>query len=386
MPDVSSPTLEAPDVKSPASVPTAAPAPTPPPAAVVAAPPPAPKKSRRSLVRRTLMLGGIVAVVVGAGLFWLSGGRYVETDNSYVGAHMVMVAPVVTGAITAVSVTEGAVVAPGDLLFTIDPEPYRIAVASAQSELAAAEIALATLKQDYLKSLADITVEERQVDYWQREVERTQSLVDRKAASEADLDRDRLELTSAQAQVEALRQATQQTLAALAGNPDLPLESYPAWQTAKAKLDGAERDLRNTEVRATIGGIATQTDRVLPGRYLAAGTTALSIVSTEDVWVDANPKETDLAGVVEGQTAEVTIDAYPGRTFEGTVASISPGTGSQFALLPAQNASANWVKVVQRVPVRIALALHEGDPPLRAGMSADVSIDTGRTRSLSDLF
>ncbi len=341
---------------------------------------------RRRLTRHGLMIAGLLAVLVGGGWMWLSGGRYVTTDNAYLGARTVLVAPRVTGPVTTVAITEGQIVEPGTLLFTIDDGPYRTAVDAAHSAVEAARLDLEALRQDYRKTLADIEVEQRQVEYWRHEVERTANLVARSAASQADLDRERLELSTAEARVAALQQEAQAALARLGGDPDLPLEAYPGYLAAKARLDAAERDLADTEVRASIAGITTQTDQIVPGRYLSAGTTALAIVSLTDVWVDANPKETDLAGLAEGQHAAVTIDAYPDLVLDGIVETISPGTGSQFALLPAQNASGNWVKVVQRVPVRIRIEAGADMPPLRAGMSAGVAIDTGRERSLADLL
>jgi len=187
-----------------------------------------------------------------------------------------------------------------------------------------------------------------------------------------------------QAQLAVQQQAT--TMNALLGNPDLPIEQYPPYQQAKAVLEQAERDLNHTTLKAPIGGTATQVDNIQLGRFVTAGTPILSVIDDGAPWVDANPKETDLTNLRVGQKVAIDVDAFPDHSFQGTVSSISPGTGAQFAILPPQNAIGNWVKVVQRVPVRIVLDPGQDFSLLRAGMSVTVDIDTGRRRSLWSLF
>jgi membrane fusion protein (multidrug efflux system) len=182
----------------------------------------------------------------------------------------------------------------------------------------------------------------------------------------------------------AQQQAT--TLNQLLGNPDLPIEQFPAYQQAKAALDQAQRDLEHTTLKAPIAGTATQVDNIQLGRFVAAGTPVLSVIDDSTPWVDANPKETDMTYLRQGQKVTIDVDAFPDRSFHGIVASVSPGTGAQFAILPPQNAIGNWVKVVQRVPVRIAFDDAQDLSLLRAGMSVTVDIDTGRRRTLASLL
>jgi membrane fusion protein (multidrug efflux system) len=337
---------------------------------------PLPRSTAQKL-RKPLMIGGPALVVIVAIAFWLTGGRYVETDNAYVGADTVVVTPEVTGRVVEVAVREGQQVAKGDLLFRIDPEPYRIARDTANGEVEAARLQLDTLKQSHAKAVRDIATARTQVDYQQKNYDRIAALAKRNISAQADLDKARATLNQAEGTLAAAQQTEAEILARLGGDTDLPLESYPPYMQAKAKLDQAERDLRLTELHAPIPGVVTQSSNLLPGLYLAPGTAALAVVDVDHVWIDANPKESDLARLKAGEPVEITIDAYPDHVFTGSLASISPGTGAQFALLPAQNASGNWVKVVQRVPVRISIDRKPDDPVLRAGMSANVSIDTG---------
>ncbi len=327
-------------------------------------------------LRRPLMIGGAALIVVAGLGLWLTGGRYVETDNAYVGANTVVITPQVTGTVTEVGVHEGQHVAAGDLLFRVDPEPYRIARDTAYGETEAARLQLDTLKQSHAKAQREIQTSQTQLDYQRKNFDRFSTLAASKYSSQADLDRARATLNQAEGALAAAQQSEGEVLAQLGGNTELPLESFPPYIQAKAKLDQAERDLRLTELRAPIGGVVTQSSSLLPGLYLAPRMAALAVVDVDHVWVDANPKETDLERLKAGELAEVTVDTYPGHVFTGTLESISPGTGAQFALLPAQNSSGNWVKVVQRIPIRIRVDRKPDDPVLRAGMSATVSVDT----------
>jgi membrane fusion protein (multidrug efflux system) len=327
-------------------------------------------------LRKPLLIGGPALVVVAGLGFWFTGGRYVETDNAYVGADTVVVTPEITGTVSNVGVREGQHIAKGDLLFQIDAEPYRIARDTANGEVAAASIQLDALKESHAKAQRDIQTAQTQTDYQQKNYDRIAQLAQRNFSAQADLDKARAALNQAEGTLAAAQQTEREVLAQLGGDTNLALEKYPPFMQAKAKLDEAERDMRLTELRAPISGVVTQSSSLLPGRYLAPGTAALAVVDVDHVWVDANPKETDLEKLKAGEPAEVTVDAYPGHVFTGTLDSISPGTGAQFALLPAQNASGNWVKVVQRIPVRIRIDRQPNDPVLRAGMSANVSIDT----------
>jgi membrane fusion protein (multidrug efflux system) len=337
-------------------------------------------------VRLPLLVGIPLIVAIAALMIYLAGGRYVTTDNAYVGADKVMVSPEVMGALVSVSVTEGQRLAAGDPLFQVDPEPYRIALDAAKSKLDAARIQLDTLKQSYQKALKDIDMASHVAGVRNKELERKLALAERKYASEADVDAAQLNTAMTTGYRGSLEQQARSILAQLDNDANLPLERFPAYREAKAAVDTAERNLRLATVVAPIPGIATQTNLVVIGRHVSLGVPALAIVSEDNVWVDANPKETDIENLKPGDTVEIDIDAYPDHTFKGTVLAIGPGTGAEFSVLPAQNSSGNWVKVVQRVPVRIRVERQPGDPILRAGMSANVTIDTGHSRSIFDLF
>jgi membrane fusion protein (multidrug efflux system) len=277
-------------------------------------------------------------------------------------------------------------VAAGDALFEVDPEPYRLALAQAQAKLAAVRTDFSKLKTDLktLTSLADIA--QKNVELKQRDVDRKNTLAASRAGSQADLDTSMGALMTAQLQAKLAEQQHGDTLNALLGNPDLPIEQFPAYAQAKAALDQAQRDLDHTVLRAPIAGTATQVDAIQLGRFVTAGTPVFSLVDDSAPWVDANPKETDLTYLKAGQPVTIDVDTVPGHPFHGKVASVGPGTGAQFAILPPQNASGNWVKVVQRVPVRIAFDGGEDLSGLRSGMSVTVDIDTGHRRSLETLL
>ena len=353
--------------------------------AAPAAPAPAAPKKRSGL--RFLLLLVIPAVAAGGGLYaWLNGGRYIATDNAYVGAQKVLITPEVSGKVTNIAVKEGQHVAIGDALFTVDPEPYRIAVQQARARLAQTETEFANLKAT-LASVDKLIINARQtLALREADAGRKTELLGNRSGSRADVDNAEIGVTAARSQVEQLEQQKAASLNQLHGQPDLPLIAYPPYMDAQAALDRSRRDLDNTLLKAPIAGTATQVTAIQMGRYLSAGTPVFSIVSDADTWIDANPKETDLTYMKVGQEVTITVDAYPDRVWHGRVLAISPGTGAQFAILPPQNASGNWVKVVQRVPVRIEFAPGEDTRDLRAGMSTNVEIDTHRERSLASLL
>lgn len=330
---------------------------------------------------RTILLVVLpaLAVIIGLGLY-LSGGRYISTDNAYVGAQKVLITPDISGKITHVAVREGQHVNPGDELFTLDREPYALALRQAKAKLDTARSNFDKLKSN-LKSLGTLAeLAEKNVELKQRDVARKSKLVTSQAGSQADLDTAQAAVVTAKLQAEYAVQQRDTTLTQLLGNPDLPLEQFPEYAQAKAALDNAQRDFDHTIVRAPMSGTATQVDNIQLGRFVAAGTPVLSVIDDQAPWVDANPKETDITFLRVGQKATLEIDSFPDRTFTGTVIAVSPGTGAQFSILPPQNATGNWVKVVQRVPVRIAFDKNEDTRLLRSGMSVNVEIDTGHSR------
>jgi membrane fusion protein (multidrug efflux system) len=317
---------------------------------------------------RMILLVVIPAIAAVAGLaFYLSGGRYISTDNAYVGAQKVLITPDISGKVSRIVVREGQHVAPRDVLFEIDSEPFRLALAQAQAKLATVRVDLANLKSN-VKSLTTLA-------------ELAKSM-----GSQLDLDNAAAATVTAQLQAQFAMQQKTSTLNQLLGNPDLPIEDFPAYHQAKAAAEQAERDLDHTTLRAPISGTAAQVDNIQLGRFVMAGTPVFGVIDDTAPWVDANPKETDITYLHIGQKVAMDVDSFPGHTFHGTVATVSPGTGAQFAILPPQNASGNWVKVVQRVPVRIALDPDQDTKDLRAGMSVRVEIDTGRSRSLGKLI
>ncbi len=334
---------------------------------------------RKRLRTILLIVLPLAAVLIGGGIY-LMGGRYISTDNAYVGAQKVLITPDVSGKVIHVAVREGQHVSPGDELLTLDPEPFQLALATAKAKLDAARSDYGKAKSTLasLTTLADLA--QKNVELKRRDVERKQKLVASQAGSAADVDTSMAGLVTAQLQAQYSKQQREITLSSLLGNPDLPLAEFPEYAQAKAAVDNAQRDLDHTTLRAPISGTATQVDNIQLGRFVAAGGPILSVIDDSSPWVDANPKETDITYLRVGQKATLDVDSFPDHTFKGTVIAVSPGTGSQFSILPPQNASGNWVKVVQRVPVRIAFDKGEDTHLLRTGMSVNVEIDTHHSR------
>lgn len=338
--------------------------------------------------RRSLLLVVLpIAAALGGLTFYLHGGRYVSTDNAYVGAQKVLITPDISGKIIKVLVGEGQTVKQGDELFEIDAVPFRLAVDEAKANLAQA-------KTNYDNLVANVKIygqmldlAQQGVDLKQRDVERKQQLVKNNFGSQLDLDNAANAMVTASAQVQFIKQQISNARTQLLGNPELPLEQFPPYAQGKAKLEDAERNLDHTVLRAPIAGVATQVDQIQLGRFIAAGSPVFSVIDVAHPWVDANPKESDLTHVIVGQSVTLEVDAFPDHVFTGTISSLAPGTGAQFAILPPQNATGNFVKVVQRVPVRIYF--DENDKyvkKLKAGMSVYATIDTGHKRTLAGLL
>jgi membrane fusion protein, multidrug efflux system len=338
--------------------------------------------------RRVLLLVVLPLVAVTAGLvFYLKGGRYVTTDDAYVGAQKVLITPDISGKIVKVAVKEGQTVSTGDVLFQIDPVPFQLAVSQARAKLDDAKTSHDNFVDNVKLYNQTIELVNAGVALKQRDVDRKTALVKNNYGSQLDLDNAATALVTAQAQLQLVKQQKSAALNQLLGNPELPLDQFPAYVQAKAALDDAERNLALATVRAPMDGVATQVDQIQLGRFIAAGTPVFSIIDISNPWVDANPKESDFTYVSVGQPVTIDVDAFPDHVFKGTVGSLSPGTGAQFAILPPQNATGNFVKVVQRVPIRIYFDRNDKFvQKLKAGMSAYTSIDTGHHRSLAALF
>ena len=340
-----------------------------------------PVRSRARLRLVLLVVLPLIALTVGA-YFYLTSGRYISTDNAYVGAQKVLITPDISGKIAKVTVTEGQRVNAGDPLIEIDPEPFRISVTQAEARLAGVRTEFANLKTNLTSLGRRIALARETADLKQRDVERKNTLLTNRSGSQVDMDNALNAVVTAKTQLEMLEQQQEAIRNQLLGDENLAIEKYPPYAQAAAALDQAKRDLDHTVLRAPIAGMATQVANIQMGRYVSAGTPVFSLIDDARPWVDANPKETDITHLRIGQPVSIFVDTFPGRAFRGTVAAVSPGTGAQFAILPPQNASGNWVKVVQRVPVRIEFTPTEDVRDLRAGMSVTVDIDTGRQNTV----
>jgi membrane fusion protein (multidrug efflux system) len=332
-----------------------------------------------------LVLIPVLALLAGLS-YYLLGGRYISTDNAYIGAQKVLITPEVSGKVVGISVAEGQLLEPGDELLTIDPVPFRFAARDAEAKVLKVRSDFATLKANFASVTRQAALSREALAAAQSDFDRKTRLLDSRITAPADLDKSRVALVAAKTQLELLEQQERTLRIQLLDDPALPIERYPQFVEASVALDRAKRDLANTVLRAPIAGVATQVSSIQMGRYLTAGMAIFSVISADDVWIDANPKETDLTHVRPGQLVSITVDAFPDRAWTGKVAAISPGTGAQFSILPPQNAAGNWIKIVQRVPMRIEFASGQDLRRLRAGMSTTVEIDTRRRSRLARLF
>ena len=349
---------------------------------------------RRKRLLLMVVLPGLA--LLAAGLFYLAGGRYVSTDDAYIRASKLMVSTDVSGIVSSVDVHEGQLVRAGDVLFRLDPKQFQIALDNAKANLEQTSLNIRAMKQDYGRMQNDVAAEQAQVELDQTTFARDAALLRSATVSQSSYDQARYTLETDRAKLQALQQQAEVQLARLGGRADIPVEQHPQYLQAKAQVDEAQRQLDHTIVRAPFDGVVTQVDALQPGTYLVSQTAALTntgaigLVATKGIWVDANMKETDLTHVKPGEHARIYVDTYPGHVWSGVVQSIAPASGSEFSILPAQNSSGNWVKVVQRIPVRVRVDAsadaNSPSPPLRSGMSATVEIDTGRHRTLSDLL
>lgn len=336
---------------------------------------------RRARLRMPLLLAAPVVAVIAILYFYLTGGRYESTDNASLQTGQVAITANVNGRVIAVAVNENQLVKAGQILFRLDPDKFETAVAEAAGQLAAARANVGSLRADYSENTAEVAAAEARLAYAQGEAARQKSLLREGISSQAQYDQAVLAVRTASEAIGAARAKAESVRATLSGNVDAPADSQPAVQQALAAYRRARLALADTVVRAPQEGVVTRVHQLQVGSYVTALRPVFVMTGTR-FWVQANFKESQLRYMRVGQPATVEIDAFPGHELKAHVASFSPGTGNSFSLLPAENASGNWVKVVQRLPIEIALDEIPPDLPLHAGLSTEVTVDTGHQRHL----
>ena len=330
-------------------------------------------------VKRLILMFVLPAIALAAGaVIYLHGGRYVETENAYLKADKVPVSTDVAGPVKETLVQENQRVVAGQILFRIDAAPFAVAVDKAAAKLAQVRTDLAALKAGYREKQAEIVQARTKHAFAIKDQNRQADLVEKHFISASKYDDAKQTADLSAQQTETLEQDLKRIAETLGGSLDAPVENHPAYRAALAELAQAKLDLERTEVRASLPGIVSKPPK--PGQYITVGSTAMAIVVADKLWVEANFPETDLTYLHPGQPVVVHVDTYPDAVWNGVVDSLSPATGAEFSVIPAQNATGNWVKIAQRVPVRIKLAERAGQPALRAGLSVNVEIDTGHRR------
>jgi membrane fusion protein, multidrug efflux system len=341
-----------------------------------------PQSPHRQRARWALFALLPLALITG-GYWYVTGGRVMSTDDAYVEADKVGISTDVSGLVKEIDVTEHQHVDAGQILYRLDDLPFRLALEHAEAQVGIVRNNLNALKANYGDMQTQIKQAQYDVEYYDREFRRQQDLAAKNIASQQAFDTARRNLQNAQQKLVSLNQQLAAIAANLNGGPDVPVEQHPRYRDVVAQRNEAARQLDHTVVKAPFAGIVTNVPSIAPGKYLQASTTAFYLVATDHLWVDSSPKETELTYVRPGQPVTVTVDTYPGVEWDGTIESISPAAAQEFSLLPAQNTSGNWVKVVQRIPMRVRLDTSDNNQPaLRAGMSVEVNVDTGHPRGL----
>jgi membrane fusion protein (multidrug efflux system) len=339
----------------------------------------------KARLRRILMVWGVAIFLAVAAAVYLMGGRYVTSDDSYVHANKLMVSTDVSGLVQSVNVREGQHVKKGDVLFTLDPRPFAIALENAKAALAATVQDAESTRAQYRAAVGQIAAQAAQLNVNKQTYARYEALAKQNAIAAMQLDTQHAAVLSAQATLASLQQTAATQLAKLNGNPNLPATQTPDYLKAKAVVDEAQRQLDHSTVHAPFDGIVGQVDSLQPGTLVVSALSAFATTSAvgligNKTWISSDMKETDLTHIHPGNPVAITVDTYPGCKWQGHIDSVSAGSDSSFSALPAENASGNWVKVVQRIPVRVAIDKSQCDRPLRAGMSTVISIDTGKRR------
>jgi membrane fusion protein, multidrug efflux system len=342
-------------------------------------------KTRMQRARWPLMAMAGVAVLGAGAYFYFTGGRYQTTDDAYAQAATVSISANVGGQVSEIQVHDNELVRRGATLFKLDDAPFRIAVNDAAARLADARLQIESLKSTYRQRQVELRAAQDTQSYAQQQYDRQSRLITSGISSQAQFDQAAHGLDAARQQVANVQQQIGVALANLGGDPNMAPERHPLVAQAQAAFDRAQLNLSYTVISAPTDGVVAKVEQLQVGDTIAASTPVFVLVSTRDVWIEANFKEVQLARMRPGQTATVKIDRYPGRAFSAKVTSVSPSTGSQFSLLPPENATGNWVKVVQRVPVRLQLTRDDAGFLLQAGLSADVTVDThSRDPQLAD--
>lgn len=340
-----------------------------------------PRPSALRRLRRPLLLLAPIVLIVAAVAFYLQGGRYEDTDNAYLQSGLVAVSPNIEGRVIAVEVRNNQRVRRGDVLFRIDPAPYQAAVAEAEAQLATARTEVGSLRANYAQGESELAIARTRVTFAEREAARQKALVAEGISSQAQYDQAQLAAQTARQAIQTSRQQNASVQATLSGNVNTPVDRQPGVQRAQAALDRARLNLGYTVVRAAQDGILAKVDQLQVGNYVSAARPVFSLAGTR-IWVEANFKENQLRYMRLGQPATIHIDAFPDAHLTARVTSFSPGTGNSFSVLPAENATGNWVKVVQRLPVELTLDRVPADIPLHAGLSVEATVDTGHQRHL----
>ena len=313
---------------------------------------------------------------------YAAGGRYVSTDNAYVKANVIIISPEVSGRVTSVLVADNQSVEADDILLQLDSSPLEIILSRARAQMAVIRTELESLRADYGETVVQAQQAEDKVTYLDKRYKRQQKLLKQGLSSEEKHDEAKHDLQVARREVQIIQQRVQRVLAQLGGSEKLPVDQHPRYLTAQTTYDQAVVDLKATTIRAPASGIVSNM-KLQVGEYALAGKPIFSLIENQPIWIEANLKETQLTHILPGQQATIVADAYPDKTWESVVSSIAPATGAEFSILPPQNASGNWVKVVQRIPIKLVITDQANGPQLRAGMTVSVRIDTRRKRELS---
>jgi len=372
VPEAKTPEAKAPEAKAPEAE---APAPLAQPAVA---------KPRNT--RRLVLFALLPIALVAGGYFYVVGGQIMSTENAYVQADMVGISTDIDGIVSEVDVRDNQPVKAGDILFKLDDQQFALALERADAQIGVVRNDLEGLKASYRAMQSQIVQAKTDIAFYQTSFKRQQDLATKSVASQASYDQAKHDLDGAVEKQALLENQLAGIAASLNGNPDAPITEHPRYKDAVAARGEAARQLAHTIVRAPMDGIVTNVPSLQKGQYLASATNAFSLVSTDHVWIQATPKETELTWVLPGQKATIAVDSYPGQEWTGTVDSISPASAASFSLLPAQNTSGNWVKVVQRIAMRVKIDTPAGKPQLRAGMSVVLDVDTGRARGLPDFI